>query len=295
MKKITILSGKGGVGKSSVTASLAVALSKNHKIITADCDVDASNLALVLGVKDLKNKKQLSTNQIAEFDLRKCTSCKKCFQECNFNAIEWKDDKPELKQFGCEGCGVCELVCPEDAIRLINIQNAEIGYAQTRYGFLIISAQLGIGQSGSGKVVTAVRKLAEEKAKGAEIMLIDAAAGIGCPVIASVAGTDYVIAVTEPTPSGISDMKRALSMVDHFRIPYGIVINKFDINKEKTKEIEEFGKERGIEIIARIPYDKGFMDALVNLTPIIVYNKKYEGLFYGIADKLKQILSLTQR
>ncbi|MBD3164206.1 P-loop NTPase [Candidatus Woesearchaeota archaeon] len=288
MKKITILSGKGGVGKSSITASLAAALSKKHRIVAADCDVDASNLALVLGIGELKEKKRLSTNQTAEFDLDKCTGCRKCFQECYFHAIGWKNNKPRLKQFGCEGCGVCELVCPANAVKLVNIGNAELGHAKTKYGFPVVSAQLGIGQSGSGKVVTEVRKMAEEKGKeiNAELMLIDAAAGIGCPVIASVAGVDYVLAVTEPTPSGFADLKRALKMVDHFNIPYGLIINRHDINPEKTKEIKEFAGSNNIEIIYEIPYDKCFVDALVRLMPIIGHEKKYERLFFGIRDKL---------
>ena len=287
MKKLTVLSGKGGVGKSSITASLAVALSKNHTLIVADCDVDASNLALVLGVKDLEHKEKLSTNQIAEFDLKKCTGCKKCYNECNFHAIEWRDDKPILKQFGCEGCGVCELVCPNGAVKMMGVDNAEIGYANTDYGFRVVSAQLGIGQSGSGKVVTAVRRLAENMANDFEIMLIDAAAGIGCPVIASVTGVDFVVAVTEPTPSGFEDMKRALRMVKHFNIPYGIIINRYDINSKKTMEIERFAKENNVQILAKILYDRQFVEALVNLTPIVVYNKKYGQVFDDIANKLQ--------
>jgi len=292
MKKITILSGKGGVGKSSITASLAVVLSKNHKIITADCDVDASNLALVFGLKekDYREWKPLTTNKKPTFDLKKCNSCKKCFKECYFNAIEWVNNKPMLNKFGCEGCRVCEIVCPVDAIKLTEVKNAKIGYANTKYGFNIVSAQLEIGESGSGKIVAEVKKLAGSLEKDSEIMLIDSAAGIGCPVIASVTGSDYVIAVTEPTPSGFSDMKRALEVVEHFKIPYSIIINKYDINVEYLKKIEKYADKNKIKILAKIPYSKSFVDALVNLEPVVVYDRKFSKLFKEITKKLRENL-----
>ena len=292
MKKITILSGKGGVGKSSITASLAIALSKKKKIICADCDVDASNLALVFGLKenDFSEWNSLTTNLKAVIDYKKCTSCKKCFESCYFNAIDWKDNKPIIKEFGCEGCGVCELICPEKAIKLIPVKNAKIGYGKTKYGFKVVSAQLNMGESGSGKVVTEVRNLAEKQSDNADIMLIDAAAGIGCPVIASVVGTDYAIAVTEPTPSGFSDMQRALAMVRHFNIPCSIIINKYDLNTEYCKKIEEFAEKNNIKVISKISYDKNFVYALVNLTPIIKYDKKFEKVFDEITANLSKNL-----
>jgi len=292
MKTITILSGKGGVGKSSITASLAVSLSRQRKIICADCDVDASNLALVFGINDTDYKEwdKLSTKQKAEFDHEKCSSCRRCLENCYFDAIEFRksDNKPGLKRFGCEGCGVCKIVCPENAITLKDIDNAKIGYADTKYGFRIVSAQLNIGESGSGHVVSVVKNKAKSlaDADNAEIMLVDSAAGIGCPVIASVTGSDYVIVVTEPTPSGFADMKRALEVVDHFKIPYGIIINKYDINKDYTKRIEQFAKDSKTEVIAELPYDKAFAEALVNMIPLIEYKKSYDSLFHKIAEKL---------
>ncbi len=290
MKQITVLSGKGGVGKSSITASLAIALSKEHKVICADCDVDASNLALVFGLreKDFEQWKKISTNEKAFLHEKKCSRCKKCVDNCHFNAISWnkKKKQPVFDRLSCEGCGVCQIVCPNDAIGLEQVKNAKIGYAQTRYGFFVVSGQLEMGESGSGKVVAEVKKLAEEKSGKAGIMLIDAAAGIGCPVIASVVGSDYAVAVTEPTPSGLSDLKRALQMVNHFGIPYGVVINKYDLNPKSTKEIEEFAEENGAEILTRIPYNKGFVDALVNLVPVIAYRPKLKTFFEEIAEKI---------
>ncbi len=291
MKQITILSGKGGVGKSSITASLAIALSKKRKIVCADCDVDASNLALVFGMDtdDFKMWKSISTNQKARFDPKKCVSCRKCVSECYFDAIDWDDAKkiPVFKEFGCEGCGVCEMICPAGAIELYDVSNARIGYGKTKYGFVVVSGQLEMGESGSGKVVSRVKELALDVSKHADVMLVDAAAGIGCPVIASVAGSDYVIGVCEPTPSGFSDLKRALSVVNHFNIPCGIVINKFDLNLEYTRKIEEFAKNKGIRVISKISYDKCFMDALVNLVPVIEFRPAYKEIFDGIVRALE--------
>jgi len=297
MKTITILSGKGGVGKSSITASLAVLLSKNKKIICADCDVDASNLALVLGSeeKDYAEWMPLSTNQKAVFDLNKCDSCKKCVDACYFDAIDWIKNKPRLKDFSCEGCGVCEIVCPQDAIKLKDIENAKIGYSKTEHGFLVVSAQLSIGGSGSGKVVAQVKKKAKDSAKDADILLVDSAAGIGCPVIASVTGSDYAIIVTEPTPSSFSDMKRALEVVNHFKIQSGIVINKYDINKEFTEKIEKFAEKENIKILEKIPYDKKFVDALVNLKPIVVYDKSKIKIFQNIISNIPLIKEVGEK
>jgi MinD superfamily P-loop ATPase len=288
MKTITILSGKGGVGKSSITASLAIALSKRKKIICADCDVDASNLALVFGIKEdnFEEWEDFTTNQEAVFDLEKCSSCKKCFDSCYFKAIDWVNNKPKLLEFGCEGCGVCELVCPENAIKLVDVNNAKIGYAKTDYDFMVVSAQLKMGESGSGKVVAEVKNKAKKLSNDSEIMLVDSAAGIGCPVIASVTGSDYVVLVTEPTPAGFSDMKRALSIVNHFNISCGIIINKFDINEDFTKKIEDFAEKNKINILGKFEYDRVFVDALVNLTPVIVYDKKFMDKFNKLADKL---------
>jgi len=290
MKKITVLSGKGGVGKSSIAASLAVLLSEKHKVVCADCDVDASNLALVLGLKEknFEEWEKISTNEKAILNEKKCNGCGKCVESCYFNAIKWNEEKklPVFDEFSCEGCGACEIVCQKNAISLVQVENAKIGYGKTKYGFTVVSGQLEMGESGSGKVVAEVRKLAEEKGKDAEIMIIDAAAGIGCPVIASVVGSDFVIGVTEPTPSGLSDLKRALQMTRHFGIECGIVINKHDLNTEMSKKIEKFAKENAMPVLAKIGYDKSFVNALVNLVPIIEYNPKIRPVFEEILQKL---------
>ncbi len=288
MKIITILSGKGGTGKSSITASLALVIARKKKIICADCDVDAANLALVFGVKesDFKEWASLNAAEKAEFDYNLCNSCKKCYKECYFNAIDWIDNKPRLKEFSCEGCGVCELVCPTKAIKMLDVVNAKIGYAETKYGIKLVSAQLKMGESGSGKVVAAVKEKAKEIVKDEEIILIDSAAGIGCPVSASVTGSDYCILVAEPTPAGLFDMKRAYNVIKHFNINSGIIINKFDINREGCEKIKGFAKKNKIKIIGELPYDKCFVDALVRMNPVVLENKKLAKIFDNIAKRL---------
>jgi len=291
MKTLTILSGKGGTGKTTLSASLAVLLARKKKIITADCDADAPNLGLALGLKekDFSSWQNVQTNEKAVLNEKKCNGCKKCLQVCNFGAIDWdeKKNKPVFNSMLCEGCGSCMLVCPQNAIRLVKINNGKIGFAKTKYGFDLISGQLKIGATGSGKIVSLIKNKAEllGKKQKAEILLVDSAAGVGCPVIASIQGSDFIVAITEPTPSALNDLKRALQTVEHFRIPYGIVINKYDLNKEFSKKIEKFAEKFKIPLLGKIPYNKNFVHALVNLTPIVVYDKKFEKLFLKILEK----------
>lgn len=283
MKTLTILSGKGGVGKSSLTASLAVLLAEKHKIVAADCDVDAPNLALVFGLEKFTTTKKIQTNEKAKLIPEKCTASRKCLTVCNFGAISWdkKNKQPVFDKYLCEGCGSCGLICPSKAVKLIKIQNAEISVGKTNYGFPVVSGQLKMGESGSGKVVTEVKAAAEKIAEkqNADFMIVDSSPGIGCPVIASIQGSDYVIAVTEPTPSAFNDLKRVLQVVEYFRIPYGIVINRWDINQLFAKKIEIFAKKYKIPIIGKVPYDKIFVKSLVNLKPVVILSPRIKKIF----------------
>ncbi|MDD5086152.1 MAG: ATP-binding protein [Candidatus Nanoarchaeia archaeon] len=294
MKTITIFSGKGGTGKTTVSSSLAVMLAREKKIVVADCDVDAPNLGLSLGLreKDYSSSVKIRASEKADLIEKKCNGCRKCLNSCSFNAIKWNNNKniPVFDELLCEGCGTCKIVCPENAIRLRKVENAEISIGKTKYGFSIVSGQLKMGESGSGRIVMEVKRRANEIARkqNAELILIDSAAGIGCPVIASLNGSDYVIAVTEPTPSALSDLERGLKVVNHFNIPFGLVINRHDLNKEFTKKIEDFAIKNKIKILGKIPYDKDFVRALVELKPAVIYNKKFEKLFLGILKRFKK-------
>ncbi len=294
MKIITILSGKGGTGKTTVSSNLALLFSKHKKIVAADCDADAPNLGLVLGKreKDFKNWRNVQTNEKAVLDEKKCNGCKKCLEVCNFGAINWdeKNKKPEFNAMLCEGCGACQLVCPKRAINLVKINNGKIGFLKTRYGFYLVSGQLNIGSTGSGKIVSLIKEKAQELAdkNNVEIMLLDSAAGVGCPVIASIQGSDFVVAVTEPTPSGLNDLKRALRTVEHFRIPYGLIINKHNLNKNFTTKIETFAKKNKIPILGKIPYKKDFVQATIKMKPIVAINLKYTKTFEDIINNINK-------
>lgn len=294
-KTIVILSGKGGVGKTTLTASIAVSLAKNHTITVADCDVDAPNLALVLGPAEQEFEvwNYIKTSKKAALIKENCKGRQKCVRACNFGAIKWNNNKslPEFNNLLCVGCGACIIVCPDGAIEINEIENAKIGLGTTNYGFPIISGKLNIGESGSGKVVDAVKNKAIEisELNKAHILLIDAAAGLGCPVIASIKSTDYVILVTEPTPAAFSDFKKALKAVNHFKIPHGMIINRWDINKELAIKIEKFANSHKIPLIGKINYDKRFVDSIVNLKPAVIYEKEFEELFHGITTKIASI------
>jgi MinD superfamily P-loop ATPase len=294
MRIITILSGKGGTGKTTLSSNLSVLLSKERRIVVADCDADAPNLGLALGIKEkeFKNWENVQTNEKAVLDENKCRGCKKCVEVCNFGAISWDNvkNKPLFNSMLCEGCGACQLVCNKNAINLVKIDNGRIGSLKTRYGFSLVSGQLDIGSTGSGKVVNLIKEKAKKigQIENSEILLLDSAAGVGCPVIASIQGSDFIIAVTEPTPSGLSDLKRALKTIKHFRIPCGLVINKWDLNKEFNEKIEKFAQRYKIPLLGKIPYDKSFVNALVSLKPIVEINSKYQEIFNEIILQIKK-------
>lgn len=295
MKRITVFSGKGGTGKSTISSSLAVMLAKKKKIITVDCDVDAPDLGLCFGVTDKDYEwAPVQTGQKAELDESKCTHCQKCRNICRFGAIQWDEEKnqPIFNRMICEGCWACKLICPEKAIRMVDVENGRIGNAQTKYDFPIVTGQLKMGETGSGKIVLFIKTKAEKIAHNEqiEILLVDSAAGIGCPVIASINGSDFVLAVTEPTPSALSDLKKGLQVVEHFQIPYGLIINKHDINPDFTKKIEAFAKENKIPVIGKVPYDKEFVTALVNLTPAVEWNKKFKPIFEEMLENLEKMI-----
>ena len=309
MKTVTILSGKGGAGKSTLTASLAVMLAEKNEIVAVDCDADAPNLALVLGLEEeeFDSWESLKTGEKAYISSEKCQSrkfcpkchaTKHCLDSCNYSAITWNPDEglPEINELLCTGCGACLLACPTQAIELKKVDNARIGVGKTQYGFPIVSGQLKVGESGSGKVVNALRNRASEIADkiNADHMILDAAAGIGCPVIASVRGSDYVVLVTEPTPVAFSDLKRAIELVDHFNIPCGAVINKWGINKDFTYHLQDYFQKNQIPLLGMIPYDIRFVKALINLKPAAVYEPNFRDIFSQIMENYLSEININQ-
>ncbi len=288
MKSLVVLSGKGGVGKSSIAASLAVVFSRHRRIVCADCDVDAPNLALLfsLGPEKFAEWEEISTNKAAEISQRLCSRCGECVSVCNFGALRMSEGFPVTDSDACEGCGACRLACPRSAIRLRDVRNAYLGQAATHYGFGIAFAQLMPGATGSGKIVSCVRKKAEEAGMGADLMIIDAAAGIGCPVIASLAGTDYAVVVAEPTPSSLADMTRALKLASRFKAKKGIVINKCTLSRDMCSRIAAFGRTNRIPVIGRIGFDRAFMEAQNKMVPVAEHSKMFADTFEGIMRRV---------
>jgi len=265
MKQVTILSGKGGTGKTTITASFA-ALSKNA--LFADCDVDASNLHLLLN-PEIKETNEFMGLNVAYIDPEKCIQCGKCIELCRFNAIEDYVVDP----IHCEGCKTCVVNCPVEAIQFNPRISGHAYISETKYGPMS-HARLTPGMENSGKLVTQVRqnatKLAEELEK--DLVLVDGSPGIGCPVIASIANIDASVVVVEPTLSGIHDLKRALELLEHFEIKPMVVINKYDINEENSADLEKFCKENNIELLGKIPFDPTVTKAMVQRTPIVEFS-----------------------
>lgn len=286
--RIAIASGKGGVGKSMLASGLAMLFAHRRKIIAVDCDVDAPNLHLWLGENEKWDKvEKISVSERPIINLEKCTGCGQCVDICAFEAIRLKGGKAKVNQFFCEGCGACEVVCPQKAIKMVPVKNAEIKMKGNVYGFPLISAQLYPGETGSGKIVDQIRKKAEKFIN--DVVILDSPAGTGCPVIAALNGVDFAILITEPTPSGFSDLKRVLTVIDHFKIPYGVVINKWDINPDKSAKIEKWA---GKKLLGKITYDQKIFQTIANLTPIIETNlpvqKEIKIIFKNLLGILKK-------
>lgn len=265
IKEITILSGKGGTGKTSLTASFA-ALSQKIAVLT-DCDVDAPDLHMLLSPFVLETH-EFNASRVAVIDKDTCVQCGKCQELCRFDAIHDQKVDPIL----CEGCNVCVYICPLAAIKLEKRVSGHTFISKTKYG-MMSHALLNPGEENSGKLVTLVRNSAKKIAEkeNLELIINDGPPGIGCPVIASLSGVDLGLVVTEPTLSGIHDMKRALALLNHFKIFSVVCINKFDLNEENSSTIIKYCKSKDIEMIGTIPYDSKFTEAIIAGKPVIEY------------------------
>jgi len=265
MKQIVIISGKGGTGKTVITGAFA-ALAKNA--VFADCDVDASDLHLLLE-PNIKESHEFRSGITAFVHKDKCTQCGKCREICRFNAI---DESIAIDSISCEGCAFCSFVCPVGAIEMRENVSGEWFISDTRFGPLV-HAKLGVASENSGKLVSLVRKKAKELAEqnNCDWVIVDGAPGIGCPVIASLSGIDCAVVVTEPTLSGLYDAQRVIGVTNHFNVQTKLLINKYDLNLDMTKQIERYCQTNDIELIGKIKFDIAVVKAMVEGTTIIEY------------------------
>ena len=272
MKEIVIISGKGGTGKTSFTASLSVLAGKDA--VVADCDVDAADMHLLMKPA-VEKSENFYSGVVAEIDPDKCTNCGICADKCRFNAIPVLNNQHTISSLNCEGCGYCEKVCPVDAIKMNDMNVGDWYISSTKAENIMVHAKLGIGAENSGKLVAKVKneakRIAEETKK--DFIIVDGSPGIGCPVVSSLSGAKFVILVTEPSVSGLHDLKRVYELVDKFNIKAGCVINKSDINTDITNEIIEFLRKESIEHIANLPYNENFTRAMTNGQTIVEYDR----------------------
>ncbi|MBW1917771.1 MAG: ATP-binding protein [Deltaproteobacteria bacterium] len=257
MRELVILSGKGGTGKTSITAALAAL---GESLVVCDCDVDAADLHLLLA-PTINESYQFSGGHKARIDPDRCTQCGQCRELCRFEAIT---PDFQVDPFSCEGCKVCVHFCPEKAIDFLDTVDGEYYVSDTRFGPMV-HARLHIAAENSGKLVTVVRRKAQEigEAHHKDYILVDGPPGIGCPVIASLTGAHAVLLVTEPTVSGRHDLERAATLTAHFQIPTYALINKWDLNPQITEELTRLCQERNFPVLGRLPYDPVFIKAMV--------------------------------
>ncbi len=262
MKQIVVISGKGGTGKTMLTASLAVLA--NNKVMV-DCDVDAADLHILLK-PEIKERQEFRSGLTARIDKNICQECGECVSVCRFDAIK---DNFIIDPISCEGCKVCSYICPANAIIMEENISGELFISGTKYG-TFVHAKLGVAEENSGKLVTKVRQIAKEIAEREKLdyVIIDGPPGIGCPVIASLTGVDIAIIVTEPTLSGLHDMERVTELSKHFGIPTKVVINKYDLNLDNCKIIKNFCECKGIQIIAQFPFSEKVIQSIVNCVPL---------------------------
>jgi len=277
MKELTIISGKGGTGKTSVVASFA-AIAEN--IVLADADVDAADLHLILA-PEIKHEEDFKGGRTAQIDLETCTECGECLERCQFNAIS-----PDfvVNRIDCEGCGVCVHFCPVEAIDFPQNICGKWYISDTRFGPMV-HARLGIAEENSGLLVSLVRNQARVLAedRGLDTIVVDGPPGIGCPVIASITGTSAVLIVTEPTLSGLHDLERVGGLAAHFKIPTLACVNKFDLNEEISDRIADYCARNHIELVGRIPYDTAVTYAMVAGKSIVEFS---DG---KVSDAIKEI------
>ena len=297
MKEIVVASGKGGTGKTTVASSLAVFLAKKGvRVFTADADVDAPDLLLALGGGNNIFSMNVKASEKATVHVDKCISCGKCVEVCPFGAMVMPDgERAMVVELMCEGCGVCKLVCSTNAIEVNKTDTGTLSIAETKYGFGCATGKLKLGEHNSGHLVATLRNIARRKAQdaGSDVLIVDAAPGIGCPVIASITGADYVVAVTEPTPAARRNLERLSKVIKHFGVPTGVVTNRCGFSRDFESALKDWVvRELGFQFLGEIPIDYEVVKALVQMKPIIDFNPDAQAskAITAIAEQVEEIL-----
>lgn len=290
MKQLLILSGKGGTGKTTVASAL-IHLFKAKAF--ADCDVDAPNLYLVFAKKGEPKRSDFYGLKKAFIDPEKCISCGLCFDHCRFSAIQVVDQIYRVEDYACEGCAVCQFVCPVEAVIMNPSPAGELQLYQNPQ-MVFSTAQLKMGSGNSGLLVSEVKKQMREAASEPDLAIIDGSPGIGCPVIASLSGVDWVLIVTEPSVSGISDLQRIVKTATTFQVPVLVCINKADTSPEKAEEIMQYCDENGIQYVGSIPFDPLAVKAINQGISIIEIPSPSGEAVRKIYKKLEEIIDLKE-
>ncbi len=262
MKEIVVISGKGGTGKTSLSASFAYLEGQNT--IVADCDVDAANLHILLKA-DFKKQEDFYAGEVAYIDEKNCINCGICATTCRFDAINFDGDKYIVDAISCEGCWYCSRVCPRDAIEMQKQKTGDFFISTTKTDTNLVHAKLGFGAENSGKLVAKVKNEAKKLAlaEKKEYLIVDGSPGIGCPVVSSLSGANLCVLVTEASLSGLHDLKRVYQVVKTFGIKAVCIINKYDLNEKLTCKIEEYLKSEDIKLVSKLAYDENFSKALI--------------------------------
>lgn len=283
MFEVAVVSGKGGTGKSSITAALAHLLFlRGISLVAADCDVEAPNLALLLGCGEPLETLTISASHKAKVDPLKCAGCGLCEKHCPYDAVHVSQGKAEVAEIFCEGCGACLQVCPQQAISLAATETGKLYLSKSRYGFPVVHGQLNLGEHNSGKLVTAIKTKARSFKADNGLLLLDGAPGIGCPVIATLSGASLALAITEPTPVASSVLERLIQVVEHFSIPLIVMVNKADLAPSYAQYLEEYFTKRKTRFY-KIPYDEAVLASTAQLKPVTEFAQH---------SKLHQVLSL---
>lgn len=295
MKEVVIISGKGGTGKTSITAAFATLAASRMRTVMADADVDAADLHLILK-PDIVRREEFISGRIAHINDDACIRCGKCAGLCRFDAIDRRNDGSYRIAGDCEGCGVCVRFCPVQAIAFDDRRCGEWYVSRTRFGSMVHAA-LDPQAENSGKLVTLVRREAKRIAgeEGAGLILVDGSPGIGCPVIASITGASAVVAVVEPTVSGYHDLERVIALCAHFRVPLSLCVNKWDINPDQTDSIERLCASREVALLGRVSWSRTVTSAMIAEQSVIEYGMSpVADEITTVWERLCQRISLNQ-